>query len=43
MTHSLPLVRPSRASAFGGFLSLLPKQLKSPGEKENFLTIKEIR
>jgi hypothetical protein len=30
MTRSLPLTRPSRASAFGRFLSLLPKQLKSP-------------
>src|SRR4051812_39304605 len=33
MTHSLPLVRPSRTSAFGGFLLPLPKRQKSPGER----------
>ena len=33
MTRSLPLTRPLWASAFSGFLSLLPKQLKSPGER----------
>ena len=41
MTRSLPLIRPSRASAFGGFLSPLPKRLKSPGEKGNFGTVVE--
>ena len=29
-TRSRPLTRPSRAFAFSEFLSLLPKQLKSP-------------
>ena len=33
MTRSLPLTRPSRASAFSGFLSPLPKRLKSLGER----------
>ncbi len=30
VTRSLPLARPSRASAFGGFLSPIPNRLKSP-------------
>jgi len=36
VTRSLPLARPSRASAFGGFLSPLPKRLKSPEERGKF-------